>query len=588
MTGIVFNGLMVVVLITLGLFLRRQMKSRSGLLHGGYPWFMGGLLVMGLGALFPLAVALGAPLPDLPWAGWVATPLGMVLIGLGLGRWLPRITPSDQVERFTRELVESYARIASSHQDLESGRDHLHTITQSIQDALVSLDGEGRVVFWNQGAERLFGYREGEILGRSFMRLAPEELRDPLEPGWHDFALLEATEVPAHSVVELHGLSKGGEKIALEATLAAWSQDGERNAVGIFRDISDRKRQEKGAERVQQSRVAISALLRTSLEPISFREQLERALDIILSVPWLTIESKGSIFLMDDEANELVLEVERGLHEHLLKACARLPMGYCLCGKAAQTREIVFSGCMDERHDVTFEGIKEHGHYCVPIMFQDRLLGVVNMYLAHGHQGNFEETEFLSAIANTLAGIIERRRAEEKLKHLAHHDALTGLPNRQLFLDRLGTEVARARRGSLPLGVMFMDLDKFKAVNDTLGHEVGDGLLIEVSRRLQETLRTADTVARLGGDEFTVILTTIAKEKDAEIVARKIIEVLQEPFIIQGAECRIGSSIGISFFPDDGEEPDVLLKHADIAMYQVKKKGRNDFLRYTPGMLGED
>ncbi len=141
-----------------------------------------------------------------------------------------------------------------------------------------------------------------------------------------------------------------------------------------------------------------------------------------------------------------------------------------------------------------------------------------------------KETEFLQAMSNTMAGLIERKRMEQKLEHIAHHDSLTGLPNRLLFVAHLKKQVARSSREKTLLAVLFMDLDKFKMVNDTMGHDVGDMLLIEVSSRIKSCLRDSDVVARIGGDEFTVSLPLIANIEDAGLVAKKIITELGKTF----------------------------------------------------------
>jgi len=181
--------------------------------------------------------------------------------------------------------------------------------------------------------------------------------------------------------------------------------------------------------------------------------------------------------------------------------------------------------------------------------------------------------------------ITDRKRAEELISYQAYHDILTDLPNRMLFKDRLGLAVIQAKRKMTELAVMFIDLDRFKLVNDTLGHVKGDELLQQASVRLKECLRRGDTLARQGGDEFTIVLPELRDREDAKIIADKFLECLQKPFDLDGHQVHISASIGIAVYPTDGESIDELLRHADIAMYQVKALGKNGHSFYHNSML---
>jgi diguanylate cyclase (GGDEF)-like protein/PAS domain S-box-containing protein len=174
--------------------------------------------------------------------------------------------------------------------------------------------------------------------------------------------------------------------------------------------------------------------------------------------------------------------------------------------------------------------------------------------------------------------ISERVAAKQQLEQLAHFDPLTGLPNRAFFFDRLHQAFAEAQRYGHQMALLFLDLDRFKAINDTMGHDAGDAVLVETARRLGECVRECDTVARMGGDEFTVILGRIVDQRDVVVIAERIIAALDAPFFPAGELCHIGVSIGISVYPADGADVDALLKKADIAMYRVKEHGRNNYL----------
>ena len=180
--------------------------------------------------------------------------------------------------------------------------------------------------------------------------------------------------------------------------------------------------------------------------------------------------------------------------------------------------------------------------------------------------------------------ISERKQVEEQIEYQAYHDALTGLPNRLLFKDRLTVALAHARRQRRPLAVMFLDLDHFKLVNDTLGHSTGDQLLKVVAQRLQESLREEDTIARMGGDEFTVLLSRLNGTEDAVMVATKLLETIAQPISVDGQELFITTSIGIAICPNDGENAEILLKNADNAMYRAKEIGRSSYQLCTPAM----
>jgi len=176
-------------------------------------------------------------------------------------------------------------------------------------------------------------------------------------------------------------------------------------------------------------------------------------------------------------------------------------------------------------------------------------------------------------LARSIRYAIERKRAEERMTYLAQYDQLTGLVNRTLFRDRLIQAMARSKRLQRLLGLMLLDLDRFKAVNDTMGHSVGDLLLKLVADRLRTCVREIDTVARMGGDEFTIILEGCASEADMAVVARRITDAIVEPFDLSHHRTSIGISIGITVYPSDDHDVDDLLKHADAAMYQAKQKG---------------
>ena len=183
-----------------------------------------------------------------------------------------------------------------------------------------------------------------------------------------------------------------------------------------------------------------------------------------------------------------------------------------------------------------------------------------------------------------IQDISENKKAAAALQELAHFDILTKLPNRALFYDRLAHGLAQAKRNKWVVAVMFIDVDRFKHVNDTFGHTAGDELLIKISERLADCVRGNDTVGRLSGDEFAVVLGGLGQPEDAALVAKKIVEVLNQPFRLQGAELYVTASVGITLFPADGTDQDMLIRNADVAMYRAKDMGRNNYQFFTPEM----
>ena len=210
--------------------------------------------------------------------------------------------------------------------------------------------------------------------------------------------------------------------------------------------------------------------------------------------------------------------------------------------------------------------------------------GLIGAYRREATAFSREDANFLKAIANALGAAIDRKTAEDRVAHVAQFDAVTGLPNRTLFRDRLTHAIARARRKRTLLGVVFFDLDRFKEINDTLGHKAGDRLLRAIGKRLQSALRAGDTVARLGGDEFTVLLEDLHTREEATTIGQKVLATLAKPFSLESQEFFVTASAGLTVYPIDSGNVESLLQNADIAMYQAKDSGKNNLQVYRPEM----
>lgn len=213
----------------------------------------------------------------------------------------------------------------------------------------------------------------------------------------------------------------------------------------------------------------------------------------------------------------------------------------------------------------------------VPIWAELTAMGI------YGENQDRNRDSFLGTYG-TARDISERKKAEEVINFQAYHDLLTHLPNRALLKDRLLLAIAQARRNKRKLATMFLDLDRFKLVNDTLGHNMGDRLLKAVASRLQSCLRSGDTLSRFGGDEFTLLLPEVRTQDDVVVIAEKILDRLNEPFVIDGHELFVGASIGIAMYPEAGETGETLVQNADIAMYHVKSRGKNGYQFFSDEM----
>ncbi len=247
----------------------------------------------------------------------------------------------------------------------------------------------------------------------------------------------------------------------------------------------------------------------------------------------------------------------------------------------------------DDRVDEPF--FSRFGIFCVvaaPLIIRDKVIGSICFYrLSPRFAFTDAYVDFAQKLATAVSAALENaflydnlKKMDDEIRHLAYHDALTGLPNRRLFTSLLTHELAQSRRHDKKMAIFFLDLDRFKDINDTLGHEAGDELLKEVAYRLKSTVRACDTIARIGGDEFNIILADIDHVEVIADVAQKVVECFRNSFMIAEHEFHMTTSIGISIYPDDSEEINTLLSYADIAMYHAKKEGRNAYQFYDPAI----
>jgi diguanylate cyclase (GGDEF)-like protein/PAS domain S-box-containing protein len=424
---------------------------------------------------------------------------------------------------------------------LES-EEKFRSMSNHTQDALIMMDEAGNISFWNAAAEKIFGYSTAEVLGKELHTfIAPAIYYDAFKKAFGHFrdtgegAMVGKTR-------ELVALRKGGIEFPVELALASLKLRNKWYAVGIARDISARKSAE---EALRESESRLVDMFENLSSGVAIYHASSDLHDFTITAFNTAAERIDSI-RREDLIGKSVLEVFPGITEF---------------------------GLLDVFRRVWKSGVAEH----FPITFyQD---GRIN-----GWRENYVYKLPNGEIVAIFDDVTKEKQADERIHYLAHYDALTGLPNRSLFADRLQQAISKAKREKTRVALMFIDLDKFKPVNDDLGHNVGDMLLMEVAKRMQNCVRESDTVSRIGGDEFVIMLPSIEAEQHAMLVAEKILYAINQIFELDGHRINISSSIGIAVYPEHGGDEKLLTKNADIAMYNAKNGGRNNVKLYRPDM----
>jgi len=439
-------------------------------------------------------------------------------------------------------------RMLGTNRDIterKMAEDELRKLSTAVEQSPASViitDADAAIQYVNPRFTEVTGYRPEEVLGKNpRMQQSGLTALETYQEMWHTIT---------HGKVwqgELQNKRKSGELYWEDIHIAPIvDPDGTViNYVAVKLDISERK---TGEQRLAES----EANLRAILDNIPYLVWLKDVDSRFVAVNQSFFKTTGKASL-----DEVIGKSDFDLWPHDLAQKYRKD-DLEVMEKRAQK--------LTEEHSLDQGDISWVETFKAPILDRDgKLLGTTGF----------------------ARDITERKRAEEMVKHLAHYDALTDLPNRILFDDRLKQALATAHRDHAHFAVMFIDLDKFKPINDELGHEVGDMLLKEVARRMQHNVREMDTVARIGGDEFVVLLPEIDEPPDALVVAEKIRHSLVQPFQIAGQALNISCSVGIAVYPEHGTSEAKLLKHADVAMYQAKVGGRNAVALFKAGMLSE-
>jgi diguanylate cyclase (GGDEF)-like protein/PAS domain S-box-containing protein len=430
--------------------------------------------------------------------------------------------------------------------ELRKSEARYRAVVNTAPDAIITITPDGIIRSFNRAAEHIFGHTAEEVIGQLFTLIMPERFREQCILGLRRYLETHQSHVIG-STTELVGLRNGGNEFPVELSLGEVHEAGDRLFAAIIRDITERKRAEEALRQLSRQNEMV---LNSAGEGI-FGLDLQGKTTFI---------NPAAAHMTGWDIEDLLGQRLHNFLHHSRPDGTPYPPEECPIYTAFRT------GATLSRDNEVFwrkDGTRFPVEYVsTPIIEGDKLLGAVV----------------------TFKDITERKALEEQLQHQAFHDALTGLPNRALFMDRPGYALTRAGRLETNIAVLFTDLDNFKVINDSLGHKAGDQLLIAVAKRLKTCLRPEDTVARLGGDEFTILLERVASVSDAAEVAERIAKELQPPFVLDGQEIFATTSTGIAVSSSAWEQPADLLRHADLAMYRAKGKGKARYELFEPRM----
>jgi diguanylate cyclase (GGDEF)-like protein/PAS domain S-box-containing protein len=426
-----------------------------------------------------------------------------------------------------------------------------------LLDAVCVVDREGCFLFVSAASEQIFGYTPEEMIGRPFTDFVyPEDRERTLQ------AVNEILDGVLKPYFENRYVRKDGQ-IAHIMWSARWSE-AEQIRVAVARDVTDLKH----VESMQAALYAVSEAANAPGDLLALFQRIHEVVDNLLL-------ATNFVVALYDAAND-ELSFPYFAHQDSVAPTPQMLKPDSLTAQVIRTGQALLltpetaaSVLLQLDTVVIPEALNWLG---VPLESASGIIGaLVVLSSADNVRFTEQDRELLQFVAVQVAAAVERKRMHSRLEYMAQHDQLTNLPNRTLFLDRLQTALARALRERTRLAVLYLDLDKFKQVNDIYGHTVGDHLLQEVARRLTRCVRESDTVGRMGGDEYTVLLDGIKQFEDAAIVMGKILAALSEPYELAKATLRIVPSIGVAVYPENGEDRAELIRYADNAMYQVKR-----------------
>ena len=495
-----------------------------------------------------------------------------------------RLSAANQLaEDANRQLSDQLTEQKSVEQALQRSSSRLDAVIDASPLAIIVEDQHGIITSWNQAAERIFGWTEPEVIGRQSPALTADEIAERMRFR----AMIQRGE--PFTDIEAVRARKDGTRIPVSLSAAPLrGADGICDGLVLLAaDISDRKR----AELRQNIQNAITALL---ADAQSVEAVMPRVIQTLCDGwGWVAGARRGVLNQNELPGPAEAWSVPVPAINSFMQSCvqsvdtANAAPGGLLRRVGATGKPVWLS---DLAREPTFArgaqalaaGLRSA--FAFPIMVGGEFFGVIELFAREVRPRDDGIVDLSTEIGSQIGQFIARKQAESHLTFFANHDALTGLPNRAMFSQRLTQALARAQRFRKMAAVLFVDLDHFKEINDTLGHDAGDRLLKQLAARLRECLREGDTVGRQGGDEFVVLIEDVADPSQVTGVVQKIIDTVGRPYLLAARESHVTASIGISIFPDDGHDQHTLLKNADIAMYRAKEQGRNNFQFYSAQM----
>ena len=495
-----------------------------------------------------------------PVHAWAqAYPLAMLLGGslctLALW-WMMR----SAAHRHAR-VAELASRLSKQARDSEQ---RLRAVVDHTIDGILTVAPSGRILSVNQAICRMFGHGEAALVGKHLSILLPGA--GELETGKRVEGFLQSQRVGMDGLGRhTEGLRAGGQRFPLDLSISTMAFEGQKQYIAVVRDLSAQQAAEHAVMEAHRQLNEVDEMRRVIVHNAPYA--------IFVLSPQGTVQTVNPAGeqLLGYKAQQLVGRCSIEGFFDAQQVAERAHLLTMRLGQAVQTLDVLnhvaqaSPGLAAEWTLVRQDGSSVLAELLITEMSTE--FGSHGGYLVMAHD------------------VTSRREAENQVQHMALHDALTGLPNRNMLQEQLKHSLAAAERGGHVMAMMFLDLDRFKKINDSLGHLLGDAVLVEVARRLRQAMRTSDIVARLGGDEFVVLLPCITAAEDGERVAQKVMEQFAEPLHLHGHELRVTPSIGLALYPAHGTDAVTLMRHADLAMYQAKSRGRNRVQVFSEKMV---